>query len=509
MTKKLLALILAILMVLPAIVSCGGKTEKPSGGINYGESANDDVDVDEEEDPLIDEVNNHVDEIASQFNFKGKTFTWMGPDSWEAPKEDEETGDVEDDAMYYRQRDIEDKFGLTWVNNRAPTSTATDTSSPTVDMIKQDVMAGTGAYDAAYAGNMHTQQLLINNCLMNLTDFTTMDLDREWWQQNLKDTLSIGGELYFLTGPIVSYYYQDAMCVVFNKQVAEDYGIGDLYDLVRNDEWTFDKMLEVAQAVPENANGNGAYRYAGIDGLAVATAHGYSMTEFDEAGNPYIAETVPQGLVDIADKYSIIFGDDTQTVGTKWLTVSVGESFEEKYGYEDWGYMFADNKILFQMTDTAGVTYLRTLDVNFGVLPMPKGYDTMENYVSFGSGHNVFVPKSIKDPQMVDVILEVMAALGYKYFKPTFYDNMLKSRSVKDFESKEMLDIIFNTKKYDIINIVDKGADISSDGEIVKMINGAIQESSAGFVSKFFIKSKIVNANIKGILANIAADINK
>ena len=49
MTKKLLALILAILMVLPAIVSCGGKTEKPSGGINYDESANNDVDTDDEE----------------------------------------------------------------------------------------------------------------------------------------------------------------------------------------------------------------------------------------------------------------------------------------------------------------------------------------------------------------------------------------------------------------------------------------------------------------------------
>ena len=45
------------------------------------------------------------------------------------------------------------------------------------------------------------------------------------------------------------------------------------------------------------------------------------------------------------------------------------------------------------------------------------------------------------------------------------------------------------------------------DGEIVKMINGAIQESSAGFVSKFFIKSKIVNANLKMILANIAAEV--
>lgn len=510
MTKKLLALILAILMVLPAIVSCGGKTEKPSGGINYDESANNDVDTDdEEEDPLIPIIDDHVSEIASQVNLKGKTFTWIGPDGWQAPVEDEETGDVESDAMYYRQREIEDKFALTWVNNRAPTSGEGDTSSPTVDMIKQDVMAGTGAYDAAYGGNMHTQQLLINDCLMNLTDFTTMDLNNVWWQQDLQGSLSIGGELYFLTGPIVTSFYQDAMCIVFNKQVAEDYGVEGLYDIVNDGDWTFDKMLEIAQAVPENASGAGAYRYGGIDGISVVVAHGYSLTEFDENGNPYILDSIPQEIVNIADKYSDIFGDDTQTVNTKWQTKNPGESFEEKYGYEGWAEMFADNKVLFEMTDTAGVAYLRTLDVNFGVLPMPKGYDSMENYVSYGSGQYVFIPKSAKDPQMTDVILEVMAALGYKYFKPTFYDNMLKSRSVKDFESKEMLDIIFASKKYDIIEVVDKGATISSSGELVTLFSGAIQESSANLVSKFFIKSKIVNASIKGLLANIAVDINK
>ena len=507
MLKKILALLLVILMIAPAIVACGNETEEPGGDINYDETEGSVDDSDDEDDPLIGEINDHVSEIVTQFNFKGKTFTWIGPDGWESPTEDEEMGDAESDAMYFRQREIEDKFGLSWVNNRAPTSGEGDTSSPTVDMIKQDVMAGTGAYDAAYGGNLHTQQLLVNNSLMNLTDFTTIDLDREWWQQDLKGSLSIGGELYFLTGPIVSSFYQDAMCLVFNKQVAEDYGIDGLYDIVKDGDWTFYKMFEVASAVPENSGSAGAYRYSGMHGIAISVAHGYSLTEFDEAGNPYIVDSLPQDIVDLADKYSKIFSDDTQTVNTKWLTKNPGENFEEKYGYEDWDEMFADGKILFQMIDTAGVAYLRTLDVNFGVLPVPKGYDTMEDYISYGSGNNVFVPKSAKDPQMVDVILEIMAALGYKYFKPTFYDNMLKSRSVKDFESKEMLDIIFTTKKYDIIRIVDKGATINNDGELVTFFRGAFEESSDGIVSKFFIKSKIVNSNLKMILGNIAADV--
>ncbi len=501
-------MILALLVITPAIVAC----KDSSNDQNYGA---DDVETEysgEEEadaDPLIPVINEYIADLAADYNFKGTTFSWIGPAGWQAPAADEETGNTTDDAMYFRQRELEEKFGLTWNNIRARASGAGDTTSPTVDMIRQDVMAGTGAYDAAYAANMHTQQLLINNTLMNLTDFTTMDLEREWWPQDLYESFSIGGELYFLTGPIVTKFYQDAMCFVFNKQVALDYNISGLYDLARNREWTFDKMLEIASVIPPNNNGSGAYRYAGIDGVTVAIAHGYTLTDFDDNGNPFIPESPSAAFVDLADKYSRIFSDDAITVNTKGRFTGNYENFEEKYGYGSNWDLFTDDKILFLMLDSAGVAFLRTLEVNFGVLPVPMGYDTQDEYISYSasSSNNVFVPKTSKNPQMVDVILEAMAALGYKYFKPTYYDNMLKSRSVKDYESKEMLDIIFSTKKYEIANIIDKGANLNGDGELVTFIEGIIEETSDGFVSRYFIKSKIINANIKQILANIEADV--
>ena len=302
------------------------------------------------------------------------------------------------------------------------------------------------------------------------------------------------------------------MSIVFNKQVAEDYGIDGLYDLVKDGEWTFDKMLEVASAIPENANGSGAYRFADPDGVSTVLAHGYTLTEFDENGNPRVPDSLSQGVVDLADKYSRIYADDTQTVNLKGRGSGKSEKIEEKYGYDNIQSMFADGKILFLFIPTDEAAWLRNKDVNFGFLPMPKGSADQEDYISYGaarSAFNVFVPKSAKNAQMTDVIFEAMAALGYKYFKSTCYDNMLKSRSVKDFESKDMLDIIFATKKYDIINVVDKGASTSSDGEIVTLYNTAIEETSGSFVSRYFITSKVVNGNIKNILANIAADVAK
>ena len=125
MLKKILVLLLVILMVVPAIVSCGDSGEEPKNTINYDTEAGGE-DEETEEDPLIAEIDEHMGELSTLFSFKGKTFTWLGP-SWQAPEKDEETGDAEDDAMYFRQRDIEDMFGLKYIasSSASPVSSTT------------------------------------------------------------------------------------------------------------------------------------------------------------------------------------------------------------------------------------------------------------------------------------------------------------------------------------------------------------------------------------------------
>ncbi|MBR5632915.1 MAG: hypothetical protein IKW68_02965, partial [Clostridia bacterium] len=295
--------------------------------------------------------------------------------------------------------------------------------------------------------------------------------------------------------------------------VEEDYGIDGLYDIVRSGEWTFDKMFEIASVIPENQSGAGAYRYGDPDAVSMLIAQGVTITKFDEEGKPYLEDNIDKTIVDIADEYCRIFGDDTQTVNTKGsYSGSDYENFEEKYGYESYEEMFADDKILFLFIPTDEAAWLRIHEVQFGILPMPKASVSQEDYISYAtpvSAFDVFTPKSTKDAEVTDVILEAMAALGYKYFKPVFYDTMLKSRMVYDYESKDMIDIIFNTKRHDMINMFDEGTSINGPGSVVRLLNGAVTENSQGLTSRFFIQSKVVNGNIREILANLEADRNR
>lgn len=496
--KRMLSLILAAVMTSAALVSCGSDKDPE-------QTAPPTNTADKNTDPIIAEVDAYVNGLAEEHNFEGRSFTWIGSGG-EAPVSDEETGDIENDAFYFRQRDIEELFGLDWVNY---TSESFDNSGthPTIENVLRDVMAGTHSYDAGYGTALGvTKDLLINNALIDVSDYDVLDLDNPWWPSRLKDTYNINGAIFFLNGPVVSSNYTDTYCVMFNKQVMADYNIPDLYSIVKDGKWTFDKMFKVASVIPTNENGSGAYRYGQPNGMAILIANGETITKVDETGNPYIDENYSAELSDICDRMSAIFGDDAQTVNRKGELNAKFEDMSVKYEYGSFGEMFINNRVLFHFGTTDEACDLRREEVEFGIVPMPKKDENQENYISYAKNwFNVFVPKSTKDEKVTDVVVEVMAALGLKYIKPAYYDNILKSRSVYDTASRDMIDLIFETKTYDLIDYFAPDGSQNDDSHFVNIIKTAIQESSAGIASKYKLQSRVVNNNIKSILADIEA----
>lgn len=511
MLKKLIALTLVILMVLPMVVSCGDKKDTVSTtGVNIVKPSEGDDKVSEEDKKERAEIMAYVDELASENDFSGKSFTWIGGGS-QAPKEAEETGDVAQDSLYYRQRDVEEKFKISWTNYQ-PEQIEGDTSEnhPVVDAVIKDVMAGSQAYDAGYGTpSAVCQPLFLNNTLTDIAAFDGIDFSRKWWTGSLLETYHIAGSNFFVNGAIVTSNYTDTNAVLFNKQVAADYGIADMYGLVEDGSWTFDKMFEIASSkIPTNENGAGTYRYSQPDGLAILYANDYSITKFNADSTPYFPESYPKELSDLSDKYAAVFGDNAQTVHVKGvLDHNTSENFSEKYdGAEGMSEMFVDGRILFYFTTTGGAAELREEDVEFGILPLPKGSTSQENYISFAEpwgAFNVFVPKTTKDSKVTGVLLEAMAALGLRYIKPAYYDTLLQGRSVYDKASKAMIDIIFETKVYDIINFLVRDGGNNGDGYFVRLHKCAIQETNQGIASKWKMQVRTVNNNISQILKDI------
>ena len=487
MKRSLLALLMALVMVLPLFTSCG---EKNGNKNNVGTSTSGSTDAVTEDPDAADnaKIDSYVKNLASGVDYNGQTFTYIGKEDDNFPTEEDVTGELLSDAVYSRQSSLEEIFGIDWQN------VITENGDETHAKVNQEVQAGGSSYDLVY-GSMLTvgQKLLNQNTIMDVSNFDKIDISQEWWVSSMSDTYYIKDMLFFLTGPIVTNHFGDTACVLFNKDVANNYNVTGLYDLVKNGEWTFDKMFEVAEAVPANTSGAGAYRYGQPGGVQWIFADGMNITKFDDDGVPYVEKTLPVELSNLADKMSKVFGDDTLTCLARWYG-SKQETVETKYGTKNLSDLFIDGNVLFWFDSTGGVSAFREDDVEFGVLPLPKG-NTSLSYCSYADpwrGGAVYIPKTVRDTEMVDTIVEAMAALSQKYLKPAFYDKMLKGRSVYDSESREMIDIVFNTKVYDLIDIFSDG-DMNQWGEFMTLLDNSIKNESSGLASGYASLAKLTN----------------
>lgn len=496
MKKSLLSIILALLVVLPLLVACGSSDSNDSTDEASSTGA---------VDPETEEIDQYVAGIAQDANLDGESFTYIGRQSDNFPVEYEETGNLLSDAVYKRQRDLEEIFGIEWED------VITEHGEDTQQRVIQDTLSDMGAYDLAHGAVLTVgQPLMVSRSIMNVNEFTTLDLGQEWWISTLEETFSINGKLYILTGTIVAEHYSDAGCVLFNKEVAANFNIPDLYQIVKDGEWTVDKMFEISQAVPANTSGTGVYRYGFTDhrsvGFDFLFGNGMSITSFDEEGTPMISATLSPELSDFADKMSKVLGDETLVCTTR-VTKAGGEDSNEKYGVEDISDLFVDGDILFWLDSTGAVTSFREEEVEFGIVPFPKGDVNMEyrTYAQSGMGSAVYVPRRVKDVTKVDIIVEAMAALSQKHLKPAFYDKMLKGRSTYDSDSREMIDIISSTKTYDLIDIF-SGGDMNTRGDYINLIDRAIKNDSSAIASSYSSTAKVTSLKIKRIVNDIAKD---
>ena len=103
---------------------------------------------------------------------------------------------------------------------------------------------------------------------------------------------------------------------------------------------------------------------------------------------------------------------------------------------------------------------------------------------------------------MSDSVAESMAALSQIYVKDAYYTKLLKSQAIFDLESRDMLDIIYSTKIYDMVDLY-AGGDLNNWGEIINVIDKAIKYDSSTFASSYRSSARAVSYNIKALLKTL------
>ena len=441
--KKTRILSLLLLASVFATASCGGgstddKETSPSGG----------------------ETTTSAEQTGYKYpdkNFNGKEFTVMNySNMWEcvmALDFAEQTGDRLDDAIYNRNRKVEEKLGFR-MNEVATEYPGWSALTTTIDQLMTGIMAGDKTYDAAYIPISFKPGLVTEGYLYDLYQLPGMNLSEEWWDQAMVNSLTIDGKLFAVSSPLHLMALDMSWVTLFNQDMMDDMKIEYPYQLVRDGKWTIDKWNEYVTKAA-SLNGDDSFTYSKDGKATYGIAHHPTAIEgmIYAAGNElvvngkngYELNLESERLYNSLEKiYKLLDKTNGNREGGT-------DSNQANFYYS----MFRESRAMFLTCELKSASVMRDMDATFGLLPYPKYDESQENYQTLMNASSCLltVPNNIEDPEFTGIVLDALSYESLQSVLPEYYDVSLSQKGLRNDESIEMLQIIRNTRGIEFARI--------------------------------------------------------
>lgn len=442
-TTKLTKIFLIIFLVmLPFIlISCqpeSGIVERNGSGELAAPSDIDNYTTDIEENEDIDPRD--IPDRLPEKDLSGRDFNVLCHEMLTVEFVAEElTGEIVNDAIFRRNTTVAERFNVNINMIHIPGSWADRESY--MGTIRRSVAAGDTTYDLIAGVASFIPNLVPEGIFMDLNTVNYLDFANPWWGEDLARELAIGERLFLVTGDIALSMWDCLFVFYFSKQLAIDHGLPNLYDIVRNNQWTFGKLSELSRMVSQDLDGDGVFDENDMFGFVTTTGtvvnafpKGFNMatTNKDTSNIPY-----PQ--LDMARWASAA----EKLVDFHFNTVS---SLVLPDGSDDAVIvpMFQENRALFWPQTLSFARDLRAMETDFGILPFPMYDENQQSYrsVARNAMSLMGIPVTVSSPDDAGLIMEALAAESFRTVIPAYYDVALRLQYTRDDESGEMLDII-------------------------------------------------------------------
>ena len=460
MKTKLLSLMLLASLLLTFLASCGGGTAAPAGTTAAGETAA--VTEGAAAETTAAKVS-YLDANLPDVKYDGYTFRFIQTDPatnydnpWWKIVVSEINGDVLNDAIYTRNKTIEEAFGVTF----AVTYYAND--STTLSSAKKSISAGDDAFDATHMSFAGSNSLVQEGMLVDLYTVDNLDLTRSWWDQNLTESLEVNGKMMYATGDISPMMNIRCYAMVINKDMCAELGMEAPYQIVRDGQWTAERFTGYVKGVNQDMNGDGQMDYEDRWGFfsenytstMMYVSFGGRIIEPDGKGSMVYTAESEKNVGRMTRALALIIDKET----TLWANPLVAKNGNSWKAASEW-YAAGNALIRSASFETVPRDY-RTMESDFGVLPFPKYDETQDEYITTASdsGYVVAIPVTVSDAGRSGLILEALAAESVNTVTTALYDVCLNGKYVRDEESAEMIDIIFNGKVYELGYMLDLGS---------------------------------------------------
>ena len=392
------------------------------------------------------------------------------------------TGEAYTDAIYNRNSRIEELLNVRITQFDGSVDSA----------IKSSVTAGDDSFAVAYPSLSSAATLGSQDLLVDLSKREEFHLDMPWWDQAAADYLTIMDRLFFTENEINIQYDEATWVLYFNKELVTRYSMENPYELVRENGWTMDKMHEMMTTVAHDEDGNGEMNapedYFGFSThwssyVGMLAGAGESLVTLNDEG-AYVSNLTSDRVLRVAEKIGSIVNDTTATV--------LPDRFRGAGSADGaWAKNTFDNGHSLFYGEVAGqFQRLRDMENDFGLLPFPKFESTQEYYTCevLTSALAYVIPRSVQDKSRSATITEALAIDSHGDFMNAYLETTITGKSIRDEESRDMLEIIFEYRVYDLGDIFGWGG---ISGTFQSAVNAGAENfaSSAKKIEKVFTKT--------------------
>ncbi len=443
--KKLFSFSLALLLCLLSVTACSdnpAETETETAP----ETVADPAAVEEE----TESPTPHWDAVPKtslggiEINITQNTYD---PNFYNVVDWEEITGERLNDAVYNRNRYIEEQFEcvMNVVSGGLPAT-----------ILEEAVIAGTGEVDLAYGLMGYGGGLIQKGYLMPFNDLPNVDMTQPYWDQGAQENLMVLDKMYY--GYLdFGFDHYDSMTVLFyNGILVDKYQIDDPYDLWKNQEWTIDKMSEMLEIVTSDENGNGKLELdSDIYGLAgreyvfqpMLFASGTSLVSWDKETSLFKLNLVDERFLSIAEKISEIYCEDNAD-HVHYADYNLGRT------------AFSDGRVLFYSRLLGDFKNLREVEDDYGLISFPR-YDYMyeDSYSFVQNPTTLYLPVDVGDDNgdgdddyaEIGIFLEAMGAYTYDAVLVEYTEHAVVGKGMRDQNSVEVFRDMITRRSFDLM----------------------------------------------------------
>ena len=352
-----------------------------------------------------------------------------------------DSGDIVEDAIYRRNRSVEGRLNVNIVSIEIPGGW--DEQAVFLKALKNSVSSGSDDYDFVAAYSYYITPAATDGIFYNLRGMDYLAPGQPWWSADCASEMTIDNKLYFAAGDLAISLLKNMYVTFFNKQLAQDLNLENLYQLVLGGGFTMDKLRELTKNTWRDLNGDGkpdkgdAYGYAVTTGTfldAMFATLDNPITTKNADGIPELSVNTPKTAQIVEMLYDLFYNNDNNSYVAPELPPHIDDIMA----------MFPENRVLFMPGTLATNEELRAMNSDYGIIPYPK-FDIHQKAYYTGSqdSFSIFcIPVTNSRLEATAATMEAMCAESYRRVTPVYYEIALKKKYARDDESSQMIDLI-------------------------------------------------------------------